>query len=154
MLRPKNVIYGFCLFTTPKKDKYLISLHRGSELDIIACFPTSQQYYIIKHPHVTHGKVKNEKGEIVAYVFDSGTIVGKTISNTPFAFPKRTIIPFDYCFQNKSQQELIDGFDKPQICFILDEKEYIEILYSMYQSKYTPMKYKKIFEDILNKLCA
>ncbi|NDV58276.1 hypothetical protein [Bacteroides sp. 519] len=154
MLSPKNVIYGFCLFTIPKKDKYLISLYRGSDLDIIACFSTSQQYHITKYPHITHGKVKNEKGEIVAYVFDIGHVVGKTTGNIPFAFPKRTIIPFDYCFQNKSQQELIDGFNNPRICFVLSEEEYIEILYSMYRSKYTPIRYKKIFEKILNELCV
>lgn len=28
MLRTKNIVYGFCSYTTPKKPKYLISRYR------------------------------------------------------------------------------------------------------------------------------
>lgn len=43
MLKAKNIIYGFCKYTNPPKNKYLISLYRSEELNIIAVFPTSQR---------------------------------------------------------------------------------------------------------------
>ena len=43
MLKAKNIIYGFCKYTHPPKNKYLISLYRSEELHIIAVFPTSQR---------------------------------------------------------------------------------------------------------------
>ena len=43
MLKAKNIIYGFCKYTNPPKNKYLISLYRSEDLNIIAVFPTSQR---------------------------------------------------------------------------------------------------------------
>lgn len=40
MLRAKNIIYGFCTFTNPPKNKYLISLYRSETLHVVAVFPT------------------------------------------------------------------------------------------------------------------
>ena len=153
MLTPRNVIYGFCLFTNPQKPKYLISLYRGFDLEIIACFTTSQERAGVPQAQIKHGKMINYRGDIVSYVFEAGRIVGQKPDGTPFSFPKRTFIPFDYCFQSKSQEELIKGFKDPAICFVLNEEEYIEILYAMYKSDLTPEKYKPIFNGILEKIC-
>ena len=35
MLKAKNIIYGFCKYTNPPKNKYLISLYRSEELNDI-----------------------------------------------------------------------------------------------------------------------
>lgn len=43
MLRAKNIIYGFCTFTNPPKNKYLISLYRNETLHVVAVFPTSKK---------------------------------------------------------------------------------------------------------------
>lgn len=153
MLSPRNVIYGFCLFTNPQKNKYLISLYKGLDLEIIACFSTSQQRHIAYQQGAAHGQFKNSRNEVVAYIFNPGNVVGEKPDGTLFSFPIKTIIPFDYCFQNKTQEELINGFQSPQICFVLSKEEYIEVIYAMYKSKLTPPKFKKKFEEILSVLC-
>ncbi len=33
MLKAKNIIYGFCKYTNPPKNKYLISLYRSEDPD-------------------------------------------------------------------------------------------------------------------------
>ena len=43
MLKAKNIIYGYCTYTTPNKPKYLISLYRSDTLNIVAVFPTSRK---------------------------------------------------------------------------------------------------------------
>ncbi len=43
MLKTKNIVYGFSSYTTPKKPKYIISLYRSKELNIVAVFTTSQK---------------------------------------------------------------------------------------------------------------
>ena len=43
MLKAKNIIYGFCTFTNPPKNKYLISLYRSETLNVVAVFPTSRK---------------------------------------------------------------------------------------------------------------
>jgi hypothetical protein len=149
MLSPRNIIYGFCRFTNPPKSKYLLSLHRSKDFDIVACFTTSQNRAGIAQPCIAHGKVKNNKGDIVSYVFEAGNEIGIQPDGSPYSFPKQTTIAFDYCFQYNSQKELINGFDDPSIVCILHQKEYINLIYAMYQSKYTPQKYKDIFEKIL-----
>lgn len=75
MLKAKNIIYGFCKYTNPPKKKYLISLYRSDDLNIIAVFPTSQRragvtapkhtYY--RYPHCpkdsSHCIIKDAKGK-------------------------------------------------------------------------------------------
>lgn len=46
MLKAKNIIYGFCKYTNPPKNKYLISLYRSEDpdkvyIDLIYAFYTS-----------------------------------------------------------------------------------------------------------------
>ena len=38
MLKAKNIIYGYCTYTTPNKPKYLISLYRSDTLNIVVVF--------------------------------------------------------------------------------------------------------------------
>jgi hypothetical protein len=142
MLSPRNIIYGFCHFTNPPKPKYLISLHRSKDLEIVACFTTSQSR-----------AGQNIKGDVVSYIFETNNEIGLKPDGSPFSFPKQTTISFDYCFQNKSQEELINGFESPSIICILHQKKYLDLIYAMYKSKATPKKYKTIFEKILEEQC-
>jgi hypothetical protein len=78
----------------------------------------------------------------------TNTEIGLQPDGQPYCFPQVTAIPFDYCFQNKSQEELISGFESPAIMCILHQQEYLDLIYAMYKSKVTPQKYKDIFEKI------
>ena len=74
MLRAKNIIYGFCTFTNPPKNKYLISLYRSETLNVVAVFPTSRKRSGSLSPK--HGK--NYRGkDIVSYVFEANRCIGK-----------------------------------------------------------------------------
>ena len=147
MLKAKNIIYGFCKYTNPPKNKYLISLYRSEELNIIAVFPTSQRRAGVAEPK--HG-CNIREGQIVSYVFDAGHPIGeKQGSDEDFSFQLQTTIPFDYCFREGEQDELLKTFDSPRVVGVLSDKEYIDLIYAFYTSLLTPMKYKPIFDKIL-----
>lgn len=147
MLKAKNIIYGFCKYTNPPKNKYLISLYRSEELNIIAVFPTSQRRAGVTEPK--HG-CNIREGQIVSYVFDAGHPIGKKHgSDEDFSFQLQTTIPFDYCFREGEQDELLKTFDSPRVVGVLSDKEYIDLIYAFYTSPLTPLKYKPIFDKIL-----
>ena len=147
MQKAKNIIYGFCKYTNPPKNKYLISLYRSEELNIIAVFPTSQRRAGVAEPK--HG-CNIREGQIVSYVFDAGHPIGKKQGcDEDFSFPLQTTIPFDYCFREGEQYELLKTFDSPRVVGVLSDKEYIDLIYAFYTSPLTPLKYKPIFDKIL-----
>ena len=147
MLKAKNIIYGFCKSTNPPKYKYLISLYRSEDLNIIAVFPTSQRRAGVEVPK--HG-VNVREGMIVSYVFEAGHSIGKIYGNdSDFSFPKMTTIPFDYCFREGEQDNLLKTFDHPEVVGVLSDREYIDLIYAFYCSPLTPQKYKPIFDKIL-----
>ena len=147
MLKAKNIIYGFCKYTNPPKNKYLISLYRSEDLNIIAVFPTSQRRAGVLAPK--HG-CNHRNNQVISYVFDAGHPIGKKKdSDEDFAFPLQTTIPFDYCFREGDQNDLLKTFDSPEIVGVLSDKEYIDLIYAFYTSPLTPQKYKPIFDRIL-----
>lgn len=147
MLKAKNIIYGFCKYTNPPKKKYLISLYRSDDLNIIAVFPTSQHRAGVAMPR--HG-CNIRDGKVVSYVFDARRPIGKkTDSEEDFSFPLQTTIPFDYCFREGDQNDLLKTFDSPEVVGVLSDKEYIDLIYAFYTSPLTPQKYKPIFDKIL-----
>lgn len=147
MLKAKNIIYGFCKYTNPPKNKYLISLYRSEDLNIIAVFPTSQRRAGVAEPK--HG-CNIREGQIVSYVFDAEHPIGKKQgSDEDFSFPLQTTIPFDYCFREGEQDELLKTFDSPRVVGVLSDNEYIDLIYAFYTSPLTPLKYKPIFDKIL-----
>ena len=147
MLKAKNIIYGFCKYTNPPKNKYLISLYRSEELNIIAVFPTSQHRAGVAVPK--HGSNIRD-GKVISYVFNASHPIGKKKgSDEDFSFPLQTTIPFDYCFREGEQDVLLKTFENPQVVGVLSDKEYIDLIYAFYTSPLTPLKYKPIFDKIL-----
>jgi hypothetical protein len=147
MLKAKNIIYGFCKYTNPPKNKYLISLYRNEELHIIAVFPTSQRRAGVAVPQ--HG-CNYRDNQVISYVFDAKRPIGKKKdSEEDFAFPLQTTIPFDYCFMEGDQDDLLKKFDSPKVVGVLSDDEYINLIYAFYRSPLTPQKHKPIFDKIL-----
>lgn len=147
MLKAKNIIYGFCKYTNPPKNKYLISLYRSEELNIIAVFPTSQRRAGVAV--AKHG-CNYRNNQVISYVFDAGHPIGKKKdSDEDFAFGIQTTIPFDYCFREGEQNEILKTFDSPKVVGVLSDSEYIDLIYAFYTSPLTPQKYKPIFDKIL-----
>lgn len=148
MLKAKNIIYGFCTYTTPKKPKYLISLYRSEELNIIAVFPTSKRRSGVASPQ--HGCNRRDNMP-VSYVFTANTPIGKKyMSDEDFCFPLQTTIPFDYCFREGNQDLILQSFVEPTVVGVLSDKEYIDLLYALLYSPHTPQRYKEFFDQILH----
>lgn len=148
MLKAKNIIKGFCTYTTPNKPKYLISLYRSEDMNIIAVFPTSQKRAGVAVPK--HG-CNMRNSSIISYVFDAKRPIGKKYqSEEEFSFPLQTTIPFDYCFREDSQEKILESFNEPKIVGILSNEEYINLVYSFLHSPLTPRRYIPIFDKILH----
>lgn len=152
MLSPQNVIRGFCKNTNPPKYKYLVSLYRSDELNIIACFTTSRPRAGVPSEQIKHGAIQNKEKEIISYVFSTDVCVGLTLDDKEFYFPRQTVIRFDYCFKESGQTELLSNFESPVIVCRLNDAEYENLIYAMYRSDDTPEMYKPHFEKILFEL--
>jgi len=147
MLRAKNIIYGYCLRTTPNKYKYLISIYRSEDLNIVAVFPTSQKRSGTASP--VHG-VNLRDGNIVSYVFKNNVEIGiNPNSGEPFVFPLDTTIPFDYCFWDDSQEDILKKFRDIEVVGVLSDKEYVDLVYAFLKSPLTPNRFRPIMDQIL-----
>lgn len=147
MLKAKNIIYGFCRSTNPPKPKYLVSIYRSDSLNVIAVFPTSQRRAGVPSPK--HG-CNLRDGNVVSYMFEAGKPIGKKKDgDEDFFFPQPTAIPFDYCFREGAQNDLLKTFDSPEVVGVLSDNEYVELVYAFYKSPLTPQKYKPVFDSIL-----
>ena len=148
MLKARNIIYGFCKATHPPKPKYLISLYRNENIEVVAVFPTSKRRSGVPYPK--HGA--NKRGNIiVSYVFDAKHPIGKRYKSADdFSFPLQTTIPFDYCFREDPQDEILQDFVNPSVVGTLSEEEYINLLYAFIQSPLTPEHLRNLFDNVLH----
>lgn len=148
MLSTRNIIYGFCTSTTPQKYKYLISLYRDGDSEVLASFTTSLKRSGGKDDSNIHGVVKRN-GSPVSYVFSTSKKVGVSPDGTPFSFPMQTTVTFDYCIKTGSQESILKQFVDPRVECTLNVDEYENLLYAMYKSKDTDKKYISILERAL-----
>lgn len=148
MLRARNIIYGFCKSMNPPKPKYLISLYRSENIEVVAVFPTSKKRSGTLTPK--HGA--NKRGDMIAsYVFEAKRPIGKKRNGTEdFSFPLQTTIPFDYCFREAPQDDILQDFIAPTIVGVLSEEEYVNLLYAFMHSPLTPKHLRELFDGILH----
>lgn len=102
--------------------------------------------YMVKNP---------QDSEPLSYVFKKGVIVGE-LSNkgtvVPFSFPKDTVVVPDYGDQFTTQQAFLAEVTELIKCGELYPHEYENLIYTLYKSKKTKRKYKRIFEEILKNI--
>ncbi|MDE5750660.1 MAG: hypothetical protein K2H87_07840 [Duncaniella sp.] len=151
-----EVVYGFVSglgFFKPK-NKYLITLYRDEDLEIVACFTTSQPYFGIPVEQVTHGPVMRN-GHYHSYVFEKGVVVGTNPdTGADFAFPDRTTVTFDYGIRQGSIGKFEEGMTNIKTKCKLFREEFGNLLYAMYKSPNTEKKYLPYLEKSLNELYA
>lgn len=111
--------------------------------------PYSQlQRNVLAVYHLNTERTTEER--ILYHVFEANRCIGKKYgSDEDFSFPLYTTIPFDYCFRDGEQENLLKSFQHPEVVGVLSDKEYIELIYAFYKSPLTPQKYIPIFEKIL-----
>lgn len=150
MLSTKNVIHGFFDFGPNRsKYKYLISIHNEGNSNIFVSFTTSQKRGYFK------GKdrvLKDKEGNPRSYVFYENTPIGVDSDKNPWSFPQTTSIVFDYSLDmiNSVEAFFSNTRDLTLKCTLYD-KEYIDLVYAIYQSNDTSEQLKPILEEILKK---
>lgn len=130
MFAPGEIIYGYakCLFRP--KFKYAVSIFRNDELNILAQFTTSQ----------------DRRG----YVIEAGQELGlHPKKGSVFSFPKRTVMAYDYGFLYGTENQLVSQFDNPEVVCKMYDEVYINLVYSLYKSDFSPTEYKPFLEKIL-----
>lgn len=115
----------------------------------MACFTTSQQRAGVPELQIQHGPIYRDK-KCISYVFERGVAIGRNPdTGNEFSFPKRTVITFDYGVREGQREYFMEQFDNPVVVCVLDEKEYIELVYAMYCSPYTKTSHKVVLDKIL-----
>ena len=130
MFAPGEIIYGYAKGLYKPKFKYVVSIFRDVELNILAQFTTSQ--------------------DRLGYVIEAGKEIGvHPQTGAPFSFPKRTVLAYDYGFLYGTEQQLGSQLDNPETVCRMHESEYINMVYALYKSDYSPAQYKPFMEKIL-----
>lgn len=130
-------------------NKYIVTIYQDDDLSIVACFTTSQQRAGVPELQIQHGPIYRDK-KCISYVFERGVAIGRNPdTGNEFSFPKRTVITFDYGVREGQREYFMEQFDNPVVVCVLDEKEYIELVYAMYCSPYTKTSHKVVLDKIL-----
>lgn len=149
MFQPREIIYGFAKGLFSPHNKYMVTIYRDEELSIVACFTTSKTRSGVSEDKIHHGAIYKDK-ECQSYVFEKDVVIGiDPTTGQEFAFPKRTVITFDYGVREGQLDYFLKQFDNPRVVSLLYEKEYMELIYAMYCSPYTKVKHKEVLDKIL-----
>ena len=151
MFQEREIILAFVKDIHPPKEKFFITLYRDEDLNVVACFTTSQHRVSTTPEEVRHGVVRKNNNP-VAYVFEKGYEIGISMeADRPFSFEKRTFIPFDYCFQSGTLDSFMRRTHNPKVVGILSKSEFLSLLYAMYRSPHTNKRYIPLLEKVLKK---
>ncbi|HIX86882.1 MAG TPA: hypothetical protein H9848_09795 [Candidatus Parabacteroides intestinigallinarum] len=152
MFTPGSILHGIFHLKAITKPKYAIVLYNDGINCILTIFTTSEERSGVISP--IHGK-NPQDSEPLSYVFKKGVIVGE-LSNkgtvVPFSFPKDTVVVPDYGDQFTTQQAFLAEVTELIKCGELYPYEYENLIYTLYKSKKTKRKYKRIFEEILKNI--
>lgn len=149
MFEAGTVTYGFAKTISNPKNKYAISIFRDENLCVLIHFTTTQHRAGVSEGKIHHGINRDDAGNIVSYVFEPTIEIGNAPDGGRFCFPERTIMQFDYGFIQATETNLLQQFDNLEIKCRLDKHEYLDLVYAMYRSKRTPIKYKPYLEAVL-----
>lgn len=151
MFQEGEIVLAFVKDIHPPKEKFFITLYRDDNLNVVACFTTSQHRVAVAPDEVRHGVVRQDNNP-VAYVFEQGREIGVTPDEKKsFAFAKRTFIPFDYCYQEGTLDKFMARTLSPKVVGVLHKEEFVSLLYAMYRSPHTNRKYIPLLEKSLTK---
>ncbi len=150
MFQPKEIIYGFAKGINPPHNKYMVTLYRDENLQIIASFTTSKDRAGVAIDKIRHGINYNDANQVSSYVFEKDFVIGKDpATEKDFAFPKRTTIVFDYGIREGSLESFEREFENAQVVCVMNDSEYVDLIYAMYKSPSTNGRHKAILDKIL-----
>lgn len=151
MFRPREIVYGYAKWFSRPHNKYLVTIYQDDNLNIVACFTTSKDRAGLPQGKVRHGANIGKEG-CTSYVFEKDVAIGTDPrTGKDFSFPLRTTVTFDYGVHSAPRDFFLKEFTDAEVVCVLREEEYINLVYAMYISPYTPEKHKKVLNDILEK---
>ena len=131
MFQPREIIYGYAKSLYSPHHKYIVIIYRDDELNIVACFTTSQSRAGVPEDEIHHGAIYKEK-RCVSFVFEKDVKIGvNPATGADFAFPKRSVITFDYGVREGLQESFLKEFENSihfeneRICYVLVHNNYI-----------------------------
>ena len=149
MFQPREIVYGLAKSLHDPHNKYMVTIYRDNNLSIVACFTTSKARSGVPEDKIHHGAIYRD-GECMSYIFEKDTKIGvNPDTGEDFSFPKRTVVTFDYGVREGQLEYFLKQFDDPKVVCLLDEKEYIELVYAMYSSPKTRISHKTVLDKIL-----
>lgn len=137
------LIKGYKL-PTEEKDKFFIVIDQKENEYNLLSMTTSQFYF--SEDIIQHGVINRDTGASM-YCFKKDQIIGVN----GFAFWKHTFINHNSNIHQFSFELL--GSYTVEVKDTLIKKELEDLVYSFYQYKGTPRKYKGVLEAILNNIC-
>ena len=144
MLNPSTIVHGFFILKNERKDKYAVILHSDMKNYLITTFTTSQKRAGVDP---VHGINRNPD----CYVFKANRSIGKCPDfGTDFFFSQDTVIVPDYGIEDVSIEVFLSKVSNLKVVCCLFKEEYINLLYFLYKSDKTKVKYVGIFEKILH----
>jgi len=154
MFQPREIVYGYAKNLYSPHNKYIVTLYQDEELNVVGCFTTSQSRAGVSEEEIQHGTIYRNK-ECVSYVFEKGVSIGKNPSTgEDFAFPKRSVITFDYGIKEGTKESFVEEMENTEVVCVLDENEYVNLIYAMYRSPYTKTRHKIVLDKILQDFYA
>lgn len=151
MFTAGNILHATFNLGAIKKEKFAIVLYKDETNCILTTFTTSQERSTVFNP--CHGKNPAE-GEPKSYVFKADIIIGhKPNSESSFSFHKDTTVVPDYGYTDSPIECFVKNAENLKVVCSLNENEFIDLIYTLYNCKHTIRKYKKIFEKILTERC-
>ena len=146
-LESSTIVYGLFQLKDVQKHKYAVILHNDSDDYIITTFTTSKKR---AGDNPSHGA--NEYPE--SYVFKSKVVIGISPDESDFSFAEDTIVVPDYGIQDLPVENFLNKVSGLKTVCILHKKEYFDLLYFLYKSQKTKLKYVSVFENILRELSS
>lgn len=149
MFRPREIVYGYARWFREPHNKYLVTIYQDEELNIVACFTTSKDRAGVPPERIRHGAVSSPEG-CEAYVFERGRTIGTNPeTGEPFSFPLRTTVTFDYGVREAQRDFFVQEFTGAKVVCVLNEEEYMNLVYAMYISPHTSERHRKVLDRIM-----
>ena len=144
MIDPSAIVHGLFILKYEQKNKYAVILHSDLKNYLITTFTTSRNRAGI---NPVHGVNRNPD----CYVFKANQVIGKSPDNgTDFFFSQDTVIVPDYGIEDMSIDKFLSRVSNLIVVCVLFKEEYLDLLYFLYKSNKTKVKYIGIFEKILH----
>ena len=150
MFTAGNILHGKFQLKAEKKNKYAVVLYNDRGKCVLATYTTSKPRSGTLS--VVHGKNPPNSPTPHSYVFKKGNVIGVCNHGTvsaDFSFSVDTTVVPDYGYTMTTPPEFESNVDDLRVVCKLLDNEYYELIYTLYKSKKTSNKYKKIFESIL-----